>query len=139
MRVAVKLRLFFVKRLESSEKNQYLSETFGVCPLFFLRKKDMSTSASMTPLPVVLARLQDKGYGKEFVMEQDGAHLTGTGKVYRAKQLTIVKVYRFEGASDPPIGLYCMLYRQTIKRTDTCSVRTSCILTGTNLITMILS
>lgn len=61
----------------------------------------MSTSASMTPLSVVMARLQDKGYGREFVIEQDGAHLTGTGKAYRAEQLTIVKVYRFEGESDP--------------------------------------
>lgn len=38
MRVAVKLRLFFVKRLASSEKKQYLLETFRVCSLFCREK-----------------------------------------------------------------------------------------------------
>jgi hypothetical protein len=61
----------------------------------------MSTSRSMTPLSVVLKRIADKGYGRELKISEDGARLDENGSVYSAGQLTIIKVYRFEGESDP--------------------------------------
>jgi len=61
----------------------------------------MSTSASMTPLSIVMNRITEKGYGKEFKIEKDGAYLDDNGKRYQPSELTIVKTYRFEGESDP--------------------------------------
>lgn len=61
----------------------------------------MSTSASMTPLSLVMNRLTEKGYGREFKIEKDGAYLDEKGKRYQANELKIVKTYRFEGESDP--------------------------------------
>lgn len=61
----------------------------------------MSTSRSMTPLSKVLENLAEKGYGKEFVISEKGAQLDPSGKVYQPEQLKIIKIYRFEGESDP--------------------------------------
>ncbi len=61
----------------------------------------MSTSRSMTPLSMVLERLREKGYGQEFIIAGDNAHLAESGHTYKPSQLTIIKVYRFEGESDP--------------------------------------
>jgi hypothetical protein len=61
----------------------------------------MSTSRSMTPLSVVLNRIAEKGYHRELKISEDGARLEDDGEVYSAEQLTIIKVYRFEGESDP--------------------------------------
>ncbi len=61
----------------------------------------MSTSRSMTPLSVVLNQLSEKGYGKELKITKQGAHLDDSDKLYKPSQLTIIKVYRFEGESDP--------------------------------------
>ncbi|SEL11189.1 hypothetical protein [Parapedobacter koreensis] len=61
----------------------------------------MSTSRSMTPITVVMERLQEKGYGRELTIAKDGAYFEGEPKMYTPSQLTIVKVYRFEGESDP--------------------------------------
>ncbi|WP_118193571.1 hypothetical protein [Albibacterium indicum] len=61
----------------------------------------MSTSASMTPLSLVMNRLNEKGYGNEFKIGRDGAYLEGNSKRYNPDELTIVKTYRFEGDSDP--------------------------------------
>lgn len=61
----------------------------------------MSTSASMTPLSLVMNRLTEKGYGNEFKIGRDGAYLDGKSKRYDSDELTIVKTYRFEGDSDP--------------------------------------
>ncbi len=61
----------------------------------------MSTYATMTPLSVVLTRLKEKGYGRELTITKTGARLEGGEKTYGPEQLTIVKIYRFEGASDP--------------------------------------
>jgi len=55
----------------------------------------------MTPLSKVLERLGEKGYGQEFIITGDNAHFNGTPNSYRSNQLTIIKVYRFEGESDP--------------------------------------
>src|SRR5690606_18679925 len=61
----------------------------------------MSTYAAMTPLSVVLKRLDEKGYGSELTITEEGAHLQDSQKKYRPQQLTILKTYRFEGVSDP--------------------------------------
>lgn len=61
----------------------------------------MSTSRSMTPLSVVLERLQEKGYGRELIITEAGAQITGEQRIYKPAELTIIKVYRFEGESDP--------------------------------------
>lgn len=55
----------------------------------------------MTPLSTVLERLREKGYGRELIIEGDSVHFDGTSNTYRPNQLTIIKVYRFEGESDP--------------------------------------
>ena len=61
----------------------------------------MSTYETMTPLSVVLNRLKEKGYGRELTISEAGAHFEGEQQLYYPAQLTIVKIYRFEGASDP--------------------------------------
>src|SRR5690606_36619904 len=65
-------------------------------------KKIMSTSASMTPLSVVMNRLIEKGYGREFKIYENGAGFDEAGGPrYTPESLKIVKTYRFEGESDP--------------------------------------
>ncbi|WP_134089582.1 hypothetical protein [Olivibacter sp. XZL3] len=62
----------------------------------------MSTSASMTPLSVVMNKLAAKGYSEEITIKEEGAYLGNQDSpVYQAKDLTIVRNYRFEGESDP--------------------------------------
>jgi hypothetical protein len=61
----------------------------------------MSTSKSMTTYSQVLNLLPEKGYGKELQISADGASFDGSDTVYQPDQLKIVKVYRFEGESDP--------------------------------------
>lgn len=68
----------------------------------------MSTSRSMTPLSVVMNRITEKGYGREFKIAEDGAYLDDNGSRYQPGDLTIVKTYRFEGESDP--GDMAVLY-----------------------------
>lgn len=55
----------------------------------------------MTPLSVVLERLREKGYGQELIVGNEGAYFQGHPTVYQPSSLTIIKVYRFEGESDP--------------------------------------
>ncbi|MFC7523249.1 hypothetical protein ACFQRK_04805 [Parapedobacter sp. GCM10030251] len=61
----------------------------------------MSTSRSMTPLSVVMERLREKGYGQELKIGNEGAYFEGQSMIYQPSSLTIIKVYRFEGESDP--------------------------------------
>jgi len=61
----------------------------------------MSTSRSMTPLSIVLERLREKEYGRELIIKSEGAYFEGQPTVYQPSSLTIIKVYRFEGESDP--------------------------------------
>jgi hypothetical protein len=61
----------------------------------------MSDSTSMTPLSTVMASLAKKGFEKEFKINREGARLDGHEKVYQPEDLWILKVYRFEGESDP--------------------------------------
>lgn len=61
----------------------------------------MSDSTSMTPLSTVMTRLAQKGYSSEFKIMKEGARLDGHDRLYQPKDLSILKVYRFEGESDP--------------------------------------
>lgn len=61
----------------------------------------MSDSTSMTPLSVVMANLAKKGFEKEFKIDKRGARLDEYDRVYQPEDLWILKVYRFEGESDP--------------------------------------
>jgi len=63
----------------------------------------MSTSRSMTTLSQVMKRLPELGYGEELKIKREkGAILTGDEeKIYQPEDLKVVKVYRFEGESDP--------------------------------------
>ncbi len=61
----------------------------------------MSTSKSMTTYSQVLNVLPAKGYGKELNIKRAGASFDDSETIYHPEQLKIVKVYRFEGESDP--------------------------------------
>ncbi|MEX2592300.1 MAG: hypothetical protein WD426_05970 [Anditalea sp.] len=61
----------------------------------------MSDSTSMTPLSTVMTRLAQKGFGSEFKINEEGATIDGNNRVYQPEELWILKVYRFEGESDP--------------------------------------
>lgn len=61
----------------------------------------MSTSKSMTTYSEVLNQLPAKGYGKELKIEKSGAKFDEGIDIYQPEQLKIVKMYRFEGESDP--------------------------------------
>lgn len=61
----------------------------------------MSDSTSMTPLSTVMASLAKKGFEKDFKIDKDGARLEGSDILYQPEDLWILKVYRFEGESDP--------------------------------------
>ncbi|WP_158861311.1 hypothetical protein [Lunatibacter salilacus] len=61
----------------------------------------MSTSKSMTTYSQVLNLLPERGYGKELNINRAGANFDGSDTLYKPEQLKIVKVYRFEGESDP--------------------------------------
>jgi hypothetical protein len=58
------------------------------------------TPGEMTTLSTVLEKLRIKKRDNEFRMSEDGFGI-GNGKFYTPDQLTIIKTYRFEGASDP--------------------------------------
>ncbi|GAA4783369.1 hypothetical protein GCM10023231_08770 [Olivibacter ginsenosidimutans] len=61
----------------------------------------MSTSASMTPLSVVMNKLRERGYSEELKITKKGATLGPSDKLYQPNELSIVRTYRFEGESDP--------------------------------------
>lgn len=61
----------------------------------------MSTSKSMTPYSKVIDELENKGYKDEINISKNGAQFGDSEKLYKAEELTIVRVYRFEGESDP--------------------------------------
>ncbi len=55
---------------------------------------------SMPTLSVILEKIRIKGWDSEFKWTSDGFTI-GTGKFYQPGELKIIKVFRFEGASDP--------------------------------------
>jgi hypothetical protein len=54
----------------------------------------------MTTLSQVLEKLRLKKIDNEFRLDKDGFN-AGRGKSYTAEELTITRVFRFEGESDP--------------------------------------
>jgi hypothetical protein len=61
----------------------------------------METKPSeMTTLTEVLEKLRKQHNDNEFTPKDDG-FTTPNGKFYKPEELTIIKTYRFEGASDP--------------------------------------
>lgn len=67
----------------------------------------MEIPHEMTTLSRVLEKLRLKKLDNEFRW-QPGGFSAGKGKVYQPRQLEIVKVYRFEGITDP--ADMCVLY-----------------------------
>ncbi len=59
----------------------------------------MSQKDEMNTLSQILNKLTVKGYDNEFRWTKEG--FCAKDKCYQAEDLTIVKTYRFEGASDP--------------------------------------
>lgn len=55
----------------------------------------------MNTLSEAMTKLKDKGYTNDFNMAKNGLFSHTLNKTYQAKDLTIKKVYRFEGNSDP--------------------------------------
>lgn len=60
----------------------------------------MNKPNEMTSLSNVLEKLRLKNIDNEFKLTEDG-FTAGKGKCYAPEDLKIVKVYRFEGDSDP--------------------------------------
>jgi hypothetical protein len=80
------------------------------------RNKRMKEPHHQTPLSEVLNMLREKGFTDDFVMEDKGIKNKSSGEAYQAEDLTIVKVYRFEGESDP--ADMSVVYAMKSKRGD---------------------
>lgn len=61
----------------------------------------MSDASDMSTLSRVMETLAGYGYDKEFRITEDGCEQVSTGEVFGAHDLLIVRVFRFEGVSDP--------------------------------------
>lgn len=66
-----------------------------------------NTPGEMTTVSSVLEKLRLKKRDNEFRMHRGGFG-TGSGKFYKPEDLSIIRTYRFEGASDPSdsVALY---------------------------------
>lgn len=60
----------------------------------------MNKPNEMTSLAHVLEKLRLKKIDNEFTLTENG-FTVGEGKCYKPEELKIIKVYRFEGDSDP--------------------------------------
>lgn len=60
----------------------------------------MTEKTEMQTISQVLERMRQKNLDNEFRLV-DGAFTAGKGKSYSPEELTITRVYRFEGESDP--------------------------------------
>ncbi|MFI5152961.1 MAG: hypothetical protein ACHQET_06470 [Chitinophagales bacterium] len=56
--------------------------------------------SQMTTLSSVLEQLRLKRYDNEFRMTEEG-FTAGKGKYYQPEDLKVIRIYRFEGISDP--------------------------------------
>ncbi|GEP89353.1 hypothetical protein SAMN05660909_00455 [Chitinophaga terrae (ex Kim and Jung 2007)] len=62
----------------------------------------MEKPGEMTTLTRVLERLHERGFDHELKMSDHGRlQNSDSQKIYDPEDLTIIKVYRFEGESDP--------------------------------------
>lgn len=55
----------------------------------------------MSTLSRVMEKLAEKGYDQEFRITRQGGELQSTGELFAPEDLLIVRVFRFEGVSDP--------------------------------------
>ncbi|MCU7552640.1 hypothetical protein OCK74_26205 [Chitinophagaceae bacterium LB-8] len=60
----------------------------------------MPSPIEMTTISCVLNVLHARGQDNEFIFSKKG-FMAENGRVYRQKELEIIKTYRFEGVSDP--------------------------------------
>lgn len=60
----------------------------------------METPEELNTLSETMSYLKNKGFTEEFEIEEN-SFVTKSGKKLKPEDLTIVKVYRFEGISDP--------------------------------------
>jgi hypothetical protein len=61
----------------------------------------MEEPNDLTPLSEVLNKLRENGYNDDLIMDDKGLMNKTSGERYNPEDLTITKVYRFEGESDP--------------------------------------
>jgi len=57
--------------------------------------------APMTTVTSVLEKLRQQHNDNEFKAHGEGFNIADSDKLYHPEDLTIIKTYRFEGASDP--------------------------------------
>ncbi|MFY7816501.1 MAG: hypothetical protein ACOVRK_15075 [Chryseobacterium taeanense] len=68
----------------------------------------------MTTLSQVMTRLAQRGIHREFRMNESGeVKLDNSEKTYQPNDLTIIKTYRFEGASNPDDNAVLYLIKGT--------------------------
>lgn len=57
---------------------------------------------TMKPMSEVIASLQEKGHSKDFDVNKEGQLIIlNSDNKYTAKEVEILKIYRFEGMSNP--------------------------------------
>ena len=61
----------------------------------------MANENYMTPLILILDQLRKKGYTDDFILINEGLLSKNTNETFRPEDLSIEKVYRFEGYSNP--------------------------------------
>src|SRR3546814_12870351 len=61
----------------------------------------MSDPSEMSTLSGVMKKLAEKGYDQELRITRQGGELQSSGEVFKPKDLLIVRIFRFEGISDP--------------------------------------
>ncbi|MEO8445854.1 MAG: phosphoribosylpyrophosphate synthetase [bacterium] len=61
----------------------------------------MADKNYMTPLSLVIPRLRERGYSNDFELTKEGMLSKQTKEVFQPDELTIERVYRFEGNSNP--------------------------------------
>lgn len=63
-------------------------------------KKDIINT--MKPMSEIISSLQKEGHNKDFDVNKEGhLILLGSNKEYTANEVEILKIYRFEGMSNP--------------------------------------
>jgi hypothetical protein len=65
------------------------------------KEHSMEDHHKLTPMSEILNMLRDKGFTNDFIMHDQGIKNKNSGETYEPEELTIVKVFRFEGESDP--------------------------------------
>lgn len=61
----------------------------------------MSDATDMSTLSKVMEKLTEYGYKEEFRVTRAGCEMVRTGDIFQPEDLLIVRVFRFEGVSDP--------------------------------------